>query len=452
MLHDKLAKVRERVYGEYMRKTPKSKQMYDRACKSLQGGGYSSSRFFAPYPLYMTHAKGSKMYDVDGQEYVDVSNYVPTVGHSHPEVIEAVRCELNRGQHIYNPDFGVEAAELLQEVVPGAERVRFTNSGTEANMVAARTARAFTGKNKIIKFYGHYHGTDDQFLVGTSHPSNEVNCAGIPKEHQINTILLRYNDIDAVRHKLDEDNDIAAVILDPIMTSGGVWPPSHEYLQQLRQLTKKRGVVLIFDEVITGFRIALGGAQEYFGITPDLVTFSKGIASGGKLGVVAGKEEFMAALAPRGVGLSATPAERKLAIQGGYYVDATVALASTIATIKVLKRLNERGEFKKLFQLSEKLKAGIEVAFKRRGAPCHINMLGPVLAIFLTDLEPGFEVYSKLDRTVPGLLRLSLISEGIWVLYGLLLYLSLAHTDADIERIIGAVDNSLDRHKFQELL
>ncbi|GAI42844.1 unnamed protein product, partial [marine sediment metagenome] len=268
-------------------------------------------------------------------------------------------------------------------------------TGTEAALFAVRAARAFTGKNRIIKFYGHYHGLDDQFCVATTNTSDETSSAGIPEESLKNTVLLKFNDIGAVRSKLAEDNNIAAVILDPQMDQGGLWPASGKYLEELRKLTEERGIVLIFDEIITGFRLALGGAQEYFGVTPDLAIVSKGIAAGAKFAAVLGKEEIMDTLAPKGLAAST----KKLALHGGTYIDGTMAIAAAIAAMKVYKKLKEKGEYQRLFQLAEKLKTGIEMVFKQRGMPLHINMLGPSLKLYFTNLEPSFDVYCNLDMT-----------------------------------------------------
>lgn len=445
MKEEKLAQLREKILDEYTRKTPKSRQMYHRACNSLEGGVYSAVQAMWPYPLYMTHGRGSKTYDVDGNEYVDCNlDAGPLIlGHCHPEVMEAMKREIDRGLLLCNPDFGIECAELLKEIIPCAEKVAFSNTGSEITVYAVRVARAFTEKNKIIKFYGHYHGIDDQFLVGMFRTSDEIISAGVPKESVANTVLLRFNDIDAVRRKLDEDNDIAGIILDPAVSWGGLWPPSRQYLKELRQLTKERGVILIFDEVITGFRLALGGAQEYFGVTPDLAVFSKGIAAGAKLSALVGRDEIMKTLLPD---------KGKAVFHGGTFNTGTIALAAAIATLKVYKRLSEKGEYQRLFQLTDKLKAGIEMAFKKRGVPCHVNMLGPYLKTFLTDLEPNFEAYCDLDPRVPDLLFTSLIPEGIWPYVRRSIFLSFAHTDEDIEKIIGAINNSFDKYKFQEVL
>jgi len=443
MKEEKLTELRRRIFEAYTQKTPKSKQLYERACGSFAGGVSGHVKFFQPYPIYMTHGKGSKTYDADGNEYIDclLCNGPLVLGHCHPEVVEGIRREIDKGLLIYNPALGVECAELLKEIIPCAEKVRFANSGTEAVMFAVRIARAFTGKNKIIKFYGHYHGQDDQFLMGISNNRDEIVSTGVPKESLRSTVLLKFNDIGAVRRKLDEDNDIAGVILDPQMSKGGIFPPSLEYLKELRQLTVERGVVLIFDEVITGFRVALGGAQEYFGVTPDLSTIAKAVASGAKMAAVVGKEEIMSSL---------LGGKEGKVFQSGTYNDGTIALAAAIATMKVYKKLNEMGEYQRLHQMGNSLKSAIETAFKERGMGCHVNNLGPSLRIFLTDLAPSFDTYCDLDQSLLYLFFIGLINEGVllsWPSAGNI-FLSFVHTEEDLQEIINAVNSCLNKNNF----
>ncbi len=200
MKTEKVEELRERVYGQYIKRTPKSKQLHDRACKSLVAGVAASSRFYEPYPLYMSHGKGSRIFDVDGNEYIDCHlNYGPLLlGHCHPQVIEAMQNELDKGLLIPNPELMVECAELLKSVLPWADMVSFSNTGVEVIMLAIRVARAFTRKSKIIKFYGHFHGQYDQLLIGIHTTSDKPNSAGITSESLRNTILSRYMDIDMV--------------------------------------------------------------------------------------------------------------------------------------------------------------------------------------------------------------------------------------------------------------
>jgi len=451
---EELSALRERIFEAYKQRTSRSRELYGRACDSLVGGVICSTRFYSPYPLYMTRGKGNRIYDVDGNEYIDcfLNGGPLLLGHCHPEVMKAVKRELERGLIVYNLDLAIECAELIKEIVPCAEKVRFANTGTEATMFAVRAARAFTDKKKIIKFYGHYHGLDDQFCVGTSNASSSMTSSGVPEESIRNTLLLRYDDIEVVKKKLDEDEDIAGIILDPQMTSGGIWPASHEYLKALRQITQERGVVLIFDEVMTGFRLAPGGAQEYFGVKPDLVALSKAIAAGGKLAAVAGREDVMRTLSPRG--LVPTGATRKLALHGGTYLDGSVALAASIAALRTYKRLGDAGQYRKLSEQTEKLKTGIEEAFKQRELPVHVNRLGSMMRLFITPLEPSFEVYSSLDTTLVELFCTSLMTEGIFLTNPSLraIFLSFVHTEEDIQRIIDAVHESLDRFNFKEAI
>lgn len=441
------------VFGQYRKKTRRSLHLYERALGCLQGGVSAGPRFYAPYPIYTSHGRGSRIYDVDGNEYIDyfLSAGPLLLGHCHPEVMEVVKREVDRGLLTYNQELVVECAELLKEIVPCAERVRFSNTGSEVTMLAVRVAKAFTGRNKIIKFYGHYHGMGDQFGVGIYNNADEPDSGGISKEHFMTTILLKYNDIEAIKSKLEEDRDIAAVILDPQMSVSGLWPPSLEYLKELRRLTKKEGVVLIFDEVLTGFRLALGGAQEYFGVVPDLAVYSKAFDAGGKCAALVGKEEVMSILGPKGV--PGVPEGRRLAFHGGTGIDSTVGLAAAIAAMKVYKKLNASGEYQKLFERSRRLKEGIEAAFKQRNIPLHINMMGPYLKLFITDLKPSFETYCKLDVTILILFWTALISEGIYLNPSLRsILLSFVHTDQDVQKAIDAVHGALDRHNFKKAL
>ncbi|MFX0194658.1 MAG: aspartate aminotransferase family protein [Candidatus Hodarchaeota archaeon] len=450
---DKMTELQGKVFGDYIRKTIRSKKIYDRARMSLTGGVSGHARLFQPYPLYMTRGKGSKIWDADSNEYIDcfLNAGALLLGHCHPEVMEVTRQETEKGLLIYNSDLSVRCAELLREVIPCAERVRFANTGTEAVMFAVRCVRAFTGKNKVIKFYGHYHGQDDQFLIGISTNENDVISLGVPLDTLKNTVLLRYGCIDDVVRKLDEDEDIAGIILEPQMNMGGIFPASKEYLKELTRLTKERGIPLIFDEVITGFRLSLGGAQEYFGVIPDLACYSKSIAGGAKFAALVGKEEIMDRLIPSG--FSAYRGEEKSVFQSGTYNDGIEGMAGALAAIKIYKRMSEQGEYKKLHERAAKLAKAIELSFKERGIGCHVNQLGPSLKIFLTNLEPSFETYSKLDRSVLYLFFLSQINEGIilsWPSSGGI-FLSFAHTDEDIEKIIEAVNISLENYKFEEI-
>ena len=445
----RLDTVREAVFADYRKLTPASGAYYQRARQSLAGGTTGNLRFFPPYPLYETGGRHARVTDLDGNEYIDcfLCNGPLLLGHNHPGVMAAIAGHSNTGALVVNPPIIAEAAERVQETVPCAERVRFLNSGTEAVIMAVRYARAFTGRNRVIKFYGHYHGQDDQFLAGLG-PSAEPFGAGIPAGATSNTLLAGYGDIEAFATLMENHDDIAAVILDPAMHAGGLWGSSSDYLQSVRDLTEQQGVVLIFDEVITGFRLAPGGAQSYYAVTPDLATLGKAIAAGEKLAAVAGREQIMRVVDSP----AATGAPR--VFQSGTANDGTTAIAASIGAIDTYRDLDTNGRYRHLFDKAERLAQGIRQAFQARTVPCHVNQLGPMLQVFLSAEEPTFENYIGLDPQLLSLFFLALINEGvILTLPGSgHIYLSFAHTHEDIEEIIEKVNLVLDRYDFSSLI
>ena len=440
--------IQQEVFTAYRKRTPASGAYHERARRSLAGGTTGNLRYFPPYPFYETGGRGARVTDLDGNEYIDcfLCNGPLLLGHNHPDVIAAIGEYSQTGPLVVNPPIIVDAAELVQETVPCAERVRFLNSGTEAVIMAVRYARAFTGKDKIIKFYGHYHGQDDQFLAGLG-PTADRFGAGIPDGITENTIHARYGDFEDLERIVDEHQHIAAVILDPAMHAGGLWGSSRDYLLDLRELTTKRNIVLIFDEVITGFRLAPGGGQSYYGVTPDLATLGKAIAAGEKLAAVAGREEVMRVVDPRAA--AGTPR----VFQSGTANDGTAAIAASIGAIDTYRDLDAGSGYGHLFTIGEKLAAGIRQAFKKRNIPCHVNQLGPMLQIFLSAEKPAFENYIGLDPEVLSLFFLALINEGVILTLPTSghIYLSFAHTHEDIDEIIRKVNLVLDKYDFSSL-
>ena len=280
---DKYEALRDRVLSDYLRKTPGSAELHQKARSVLAGGVSGNLRYFSPYPLYTKSAHGSRLTDVDGNDYIDSfsANGPLLLGHNHPALVEAVRQVQELGALPLNPAIMVECAELVQDTVPCAERIRFLNTGTEAVMTAVRIARAYTGKPGIVKFHGHYHGQDDQFLIGID-TSDALFSAGVAPEAPASIHLCRYLDLQALEALFIGNSSIAAVIMDPAMHAGGLWGSDYDKLAALRQLTERYGVLLIFDEVISGCRLAPGGAQQYYGVTPDMVTMAKALAAGEK--------------------------------------------------------------------------------------------------------------------------------------------------------------------------
>ena len=316
-----------RIAADYESKTQRSREVFVRASKVLPGGVSGNLRYFAPYPLYMKGGKGARTIDVDGQTYIDcfLCNGPLLLGHQNPSVVEAIARASDYGPLVLNPDILTECAEELCDLVPGAERVRFLNSGTEALMSAVRYARGYTGRSKVLKFFGHYHGQDDQFLIGAS-PRREPFSKGIAASAYADTLTIPINDAQALAQTIAENKGaIAAAVLDPAMHAGGLWGVDQSFLETLRQMTRKEGIVLILDEVITGFRLAPGGAQEVYGITPDLTTYAKALGAGERLAAVAGTAEVMQVVDP----VKGDPSRR--VFQSGTGNDSTAGLLAATA-------------------------------------------------------------------------------------------------------------------------
>ncbi|MBS7646519.1 aminotransferase class III-fold pyridoxal phosphate-dependent enzyme [Candidatus Bathyarchaeota archaeon] len=265
-------------------KTPKSRILYERARKVLPAGVSYAIRHFDPYPFYVARAKGGKLYDVDGNEYVDfwLGHTTHILGHSPPAVIKAVREQLEKGIHYGTAhELEIALAEQVTKMMPSAEMVRFTNSGTEANMYAVRLARAYTGRVKIAKFEGGWHGGYDALHKAVKPPYDLPESAGLTLGALDDTLVLPFNDIEGVKERLKGVEDkVAAVIIEPVLGAGGAIPVEKEFLRELREFCDQHGILLIVDEVITGFRLAPGGVQQYFGVRPDLTVLGKNFRRG----------------------------------------------------------------------------------------------------------------------------------------------------------------------------
>ncbi|MBS0398413.1 MAG: aminotransferase class III-fold pyridoxal phosphate-dependent enzyme [Proteobacteria bacterium] len=388
------------------------------------------------------------MVDVDGRAMIDcfLCNGPLLLGHRHPAVEQAVLHAVRSGSLVVNPPMAADLAAMIQSTVPCAERVRFLNSGTEAVMTAVRLARAHTGRDLIVKFLGHYHGQDDQFLTGLD-PFGMPFGAGIPSVSHGATVLAPYSDLDAVEGILAGGN-IAAVLLDPAMHAGGLWGSSSEYLRGLRDLTRRHGALLVFDEVITGFRLGPAGAQGHFGVTPDLATFAKALGAGEKLAAIAGRKQIFAGVDPgRSSGI-------RPVFQSGTGNDGASALAAGVAAVSTYRELAAQGRYELLFKHSCALAEGLRKAFAKAGIPAHVNQLGPMLQLFLTDRTPGFEAFATIPMEPLELFYLALITEGVLLSLPRSnhIYLSFAHGERDVRDILGAVDAVLGRYDFALLV
>lgn len=387
-------------------------------------------------PLFIDRAEGSRLFDADGNAYVDyVGSWGPMIlGHRHPAVIDAIRTVLERGTSFGAPtDLEIELAQRVVEAVPAVEMVRMVNSGTEATMSAIRLARAFTGREAIVKFDGCYHGHADALLVAAGSGVATLGIPGspgVPDSVVAHTISLPYNDgsrfMDVMRQ---QGGRIAAVFVEPVAGNMGLVPPQEGFLETLRQETLRKGSLLVFDEVMTGFRVAYGGAQARFDITPDLSCFGKIIGGGLPVGAYGGKREIMEQIAPQGS-----------VYQAGTLSGNPVAMAAGIATLKELRR---PGFYEALESRSAALAAGLTGAAEKHGIAASLNRIGSMLGLFftaapVTDFDDAKT--SDLDRFATY--YKAMLDRGIYLAPSQFeaLFVSAAHTDADIEATIAAAD------------
>lgn len=426
------------------RKTTGSFRRWRRASGSLAGGVSSGLRRSAhPYPIYFSHGRGARLFDVDGNCYLDYTlGWGPNLlGNAPPEVAEGVREVLDRGftfgaQH----ELEYEVAEMLTRVIPCADRVCFANSGTEIVQVALRLARAVTGRRKFIKFEGHYHGWDDSVLQ-SYHPTAEqllaadpapiaVGKGQLPADH---TVIAQWNDTESVRAAFAHyPGEIAALICEPLLCNSGCIAPQPGFLEFLRSITEKNGALLIFDEVITGFRLGLSGAQGYYGVTPDLATYAKAVGAGVPLSVLAGRQQFMEAI------------ETGSVVHAGTLNGNLIVLAAARAALRLLIR-DADTIYPGLFRRGERLRDGIASLLRQRGHQVSTAGEGPVFHLAFTAGQA--QNYRDLLAADTGKYRdflLALLDEGVLPLPDGRWYMSTAHTDADIEATLQAAARATD--------
>lgn len=430
-----------------MRRITNSERLWQRARKHLAAGVSSNIRLQErPAPLYFSHGKGSHLFDVDGNEYIDyVAAYGPLIlGHSHPELVEAVQRQVALGQTYGGQhEIEVEVAEKICALVPAMDVVRFCGSGSEANHALFRLARAYTGRTKIVRFEGHYHGwLDDQII--SDHPHSEEEAGELPFPHPVlgsqgqlpyaagETLVLPWNDLDAFANLMErEGSDVAAVITEPIMCNGGFIFPKTGYLEGLREICTRERSLLIFDEVITGFRADLHGAQGLLGITPDLVTLGKAVANGFPLSVFGGRRDIMD-LVGSGV------------MHGGTYNGNPITLAAASATLDVLSRDNG-AVYERIRDVGGSLMDGIRQAARDAGQPVLVQGIGPVLFAWFTELEEltTFRDNWDCDEDKYASFQGKLINYGVRTIPSGRWYVSAAHTEEDVRQSVDAVAQAL---------
>jgi glutamate-1-semialdehyde 2,1-aminomutase len=420
-----------------MRKFDRSKRLFRRASAVIPGGVNSPVRAFKAVggnPLFIERAKGSKIYDADGNSYIDyVLSWGPMIlGHAHPGVVKALRKAVGAGTSYGAPTaLEVELAELVLKTYPSMDKVRMVNSGTEATMSAIRLARGYTGRDKIIKFEGCYHGHADGLLVkaGSGAMTFGVpDSPGVPKSYAKNTLTLPYNDVDALKKMIEKESaSIACVILEPVVGNIGCVLPKPGFLETVRKMTEKFGIVLIFDEVMTGFRVSFGGAQSRYGIRPDMTCLGKVIGGGLPVGAYGGKKEIMAMVSPEG------PVYQAGTLSGN-------PLAMT-AGIETLKELAKKGVYKEIEKKSAMLEEGLSDSAKRAGVRTRFYRAGSMFCTYFTDRDVLDYATAKTADTVKfsrffgGMLRRGVNIAPSQFEAG---FMSLAHTEKDIEHTVRA--------------
>ncbi|MBC5779742.1 glutamate-1-semialdehyde 2,1-aminomutase [Blautia difficilis] len=418
-----------------------SEELFDRAVKVIPGGVNSPVRAYGAIgmaPRFIDRADGCYIYDVDGKEYVDyIDSWGPMIlGHNFPEVKESVLKACEKGL-----SFGcataieVEMAEFICDHIPHVDMVRMVNSGTEAVMSAVRVARGFTGKNKIIKFAGCYHGHSDAMLVSAGSgvmTSGVPDSAGVPKGCTEDTMTAVYNDLDSVRALMEQaDGQTAAVIVEAVGANMGVVPPKKGFLEGLRKLCDEYGALLIFDEVITGFRLAFGGAAEYFGVTPDLVTYGKIIGAGMPVGAYGGRREIMELVSPVGK-----------VYQAGTLSGNPIAMAAGLTQLKYLYEHQEI--YKDLEEKGKRLYGGMEKILAEKNLPYHINHVSSLGSLFFTEQEVvDYTSAKSSDTKAFSEYFKGMLAQGIHMAPSQFeaMFLSVAHTDEIIDQTLEAVRN-----------
>jgi len=421
----------------------RSKDLFAKAQHFIPGGVNSPVRAFKAVggePIFIKKADGALIYDEDDNSYIELINsWGPMIlGHNHPIIREAVIKAMENGTSFGAPTAReVEIAELIAQMVPSVEKVRMVNSGTEATMSAVRVARGFTGRDKFIKFEGHYHGHGDSFLIAAGsgaitmgHPDSP----GVTKGTAKDTLLAPHNDLEAVRTLVDKNKgEIAAIILEPVAGNMGCVLPKKDFLEGLRKICDQEGIVLIFDEVMSGFRLAKGGAQEHFGVTPDLTTLGKIIGGGMPVGAYGGKKEIMDYVSPAGP-----------VYQAGTLSGNPIAMAAGLAMLTHLKE--NPSVYDNLNKIGEKVVGGFQNTLNKLGLNYTINHLGSMYTLFFTDKEVfDFESAKSSDTSLFGRYFQAMLHRGIYLAPSQYesLFLSTALTDEHINKIIDANESSL---------
>ena len=425
----------------------KSAQLFEKAQKVIPGGVNSPVRAFKGVggtPVFIEKAEGAYITDSDGKKYIDyVGSWGPMVlGHNHPAIIDAVLKAVPNGLSFGAPtESEITLAELVCKLVPSIELVRMVSSGTEATMSAIRLARGYTGRDKIIKFEGCYHGHSDSLLVKAGSGAltlGQPSGPGVPADFAKHTLTCTYNDLDSVKQAFEQyPNDIACLIIEPVAGNMNCIPPKAGFLQGVRELCDQYGAVFIIDEVMTGFRVALGGAQSYYGVKPDLTTLGKIIGGGMPVGAFGGKKEIMEFIAPTGP-----------VYQAGTLSGNPIAMAAGLAC---LTELSKAGNEEKLAAQTKTLAEGLKALADKHGVPFSVQYVGGMFGLFFTEQQEitDFQSVMKCDAAKFNRFFHLMLEQGVYLAPSAFEagFMSLAHTDADIQATLEAADRAFAQLK-----
>jgi len=426
---------------EYSINTAKSRRLYKRAQKVMPGGVSHNFRYHSPYPLYINEAYGGRFRDVDGNEFIDYwdGHSGLILGHSPPEIVRAVRRAALKGTHwgVVNKH-QVELAELVCELIPCAEQVRFCCSGTEATMYAVRLARGFTGRKVILKAQGGWHGGSSELICAVTPPFDMEESMGLLPEAMQYTKHFPMNDVDAVERLVGENrDDFAGIIVEPVVVSTGGVAAKPEFLRALRRITSETGAVLILDEVITGFRLAPGGGQEYFGVVPDLCTLGKNLCGGMPVGAVAGRREIMELASPH----RASVKNEKVYVGGGTYSANPLSMVAGKVALKIYR--DRKGEiYPVLERRAERLRKGMEEAMRDCGIRAMAQGISSLFMMLFPHgdevrIENTMDVFTKTDMFKNIEFNFRMMNHGVYLVHGGGV-LCTEHTEEDIDRTIEA--------------
>ena len=425
----------------------KSAQLFEKAQKVIPGGVNSPVRAFKGVggtPVFIEKAEGAYITDSDGKKYIDyVGSWGPMVlGHNHPAIIDAVLKAVPNGLSFGAPtESEITLAELVCKLVPSIELVRMVSSGTEATMSTIRLARGYTGRDKIIKFEGCYHGHSDSLLVKAGSGAltlGQPSGPGVPADFAKHTLTCTYNDLDSVKQAFEQyPNDIACLIIEPVAGNMNCIPPKAGFLQGVRELCDQYGAVFIIDEVMTGFRVALGGAQSYYGVKPDLTTLGKIIGGGMPVGAFGGKKEIMEFIAPTGP-----------VYQAGTLSGNPIAMAAGLACLTELSKV---GNEEKLAAQTKTLAEGLKALADKHGVPFTVQYVGGMFGLFFTEQQKitDFQSVMKCDAAKFNRFFHLMLEQGVYLAPSAFEagFMSLAHTDADIQATLAAADRAFAQLK-----